>query len=115
MRNFFKKLGNALVVIGLILALYSSVGDMIVEIVPSLAVISGMFSYIGWGLMLLGSLMNGGLVGLFTFLGLALAAFIVSLVFSSLITSFLPVLAPFAGIISWILTILILSTAFKRK
>ena len=115
MHNFFKKLGSAFIGIGLILALYSSVGDLIVEIVPALAGISGMFSYIGWGLMLLGSLLNGGLVGLFTFLGLALAAFIVSLVFNSLIGTFLPVLAPFAGIISWILTILILSTAFKRK
>ena len=115
MRNFFQKLGSVFVGVGLILAMSSLFGDLIVGIIPALAGVSGMLSYVGWGLMLLGALINGGLVGLFTFLGLALAAFIVSLVFSSLITSFLPVLAPFAGIISWILTILILSTAFKRK
>jgi hypothetical protein len=115
MRNFFKKLGSAFIGIGLILALYSSFGDIIVEIVPALAVISGMFSYIGWGLMLLGALLNGGLEGLFTFLGLALAAFIVSLVFNYLIGTFLPVLLPFAGIIAWVLTILIFSFALKRK
>ena len=115
MRNFFQKLGSVFVGVGLILAMSSLFGDLIVGIIPALAGVSGMLSYVGWGLMLLGALINGGLVGLFTFLGLALAAFIVCMVFNYLIGTFFPVLAPFASIISWILTVFILSSGFKRK